>query len=238
MIKKIKNIFKINTYFDKLARNTYDSTASILLHKLFPVNTILSFTPYSLNPNTILHLINEIQINSRRNIVEFGSGISTIILGKFIRDNNIEAKIVSIEDDKDWYNYIKSELIKYDLEKIVSLHHCPLQDVNNKTAWYNYQSVTDLMKIKKFDLVVVDGPSAKLGSDARKPVIELIVNSLDKKFIIFLDDIRRTGESEILDGWEDTLIKNNFKVIKQVLRSKVYGTISCGDTFSSAPLSH
>lgn len=238
MIDKLKEVFKIDTYFDKLARNTYDSSATILLHKLFPVNTILSFTPYSLNPNTILHLINEIQINKRQKIIEFGSGISTIILGKFIKDNNLDSKIISIEDDEAWYNYIKYELTKYDLEGIVSLNYIPLKKEKNNTAWYDYRLVTNLVQNQKFDLIIVDGPSAKLGIDARKPVVEILINSFDEKFIIFLDDIRRKGEREILDNWTHILSKNNLNVKKEILKSKVYGTISCGNAFSSKPLSH
>lgn len=238
MINKLKQILKINSYFDKLARNTYDSSATILLHKIFPAKTILSFTPFSLNPNTILHIINEIQINNRKNIIEFGSGISTIILAKFIKDNNLNTKIVSIEDNKGWYDYIKSELIKYDLDEIVSLNYIPLLEEEGITCWYNKKNVSEIVLNKKFDLILVDGPSGGLGKKARKPALEVIINSLNESFIIFLDDIRRKDEREIINNWESLLNKNNYKINKQINPSKVYGIISCGEAFSSTPLSH
>ena len=210
----------------------------ILLHKFFPAKTILSFTPFSLNPNTILHIINEIQINNRKNIIEFGSGISTIILAKFIKDNNLNTKIVSIEDNKGWYDYIKSELIKYDLDGIVSLNYIPLLEEEGITCWYNKKNVSEIVLNKKFDLILVDGPSGGLGKKARKPALEVIINSLNESFIIFLDDIRRKDEREIINNWESLLNKNNYKINKQINPSKVYGIISCGEAFSSTPLSH
>lgn len=238
MIQKIKQVLRINSYFDKLSRNVHDSSATILLHKLFPASTILSFTPFSLNPNTMLHLINEIQINQRKQIIEFGSGISTIVMAKFIKDNKLSAKILSIEDNEEWFNYIMSELIKYNLEGIVNLNYVPLKKENQKYAWYKKERISDLVLGKKFDMVLVDGPSAKNGTEVRMPAVEMLLGSLNEEFIIFLDDIRRTGERKILNSWENILLEKNYRVKKQFLDSKVYGTITCGKSFSSYPLSY
>jgi hypothetical protein len=238
MLKKLKELFSINYYFDKLSRNTYDTNASILLHRLFPDATILPFTTFSLNPNTILHIINDIQINNRKSIIEFGSGISTVILAKFIVDNKLDAKIISIEDNKSWCDFIASQLEKYNCNQVVNLHHIPLVNNSSEVLWYDKNEVTKVVNNEKFDLIIVDGPSGGLGVKSRKSVFPLLLENLDNQFIIFLDDVRRINENQILEEWSTLLKENKFEVNKNNTKARVYGTITCGNSFSSNPVNH
>jgi predicted O-methyltransferase YrrM len=238
MLSKLKRLFSLHFYFDKLARNTYDTNASILLHRLFPKSTILPFTTFSLNPNTILHIINEIQINNRKSIIEFGAGVSTIITAKFIAENNINATIVSVEDNLSWLNFISSQLEKYNCQHAVQLLHVPLKNSDSGVKWYDQEQLKSNITNKKFDLILVDGPSGGLGKNARKPVLPLLLNYLNQSFIIFLDDVRRLDEQQILDEWTTLLRENNFDAKKNNTKSRIYGTISCGESFSSNPVNH
>ena len=239
MIKKIVQLFSLNHYFDKLARNTYDVNANVILHRLFPNKTILPFTTFSLNPGTILHIINEIQINNRKSIIEFGSGISTIVLARHITENNLPILISSIESDKYWIDFIDSQLIKYNCRHVVDLEYAPLStSLNNDFLWYDCRKVSEIVENKKFDLVIVDGPSGGGGKFARKPALNAIIDNLDTNFCIFLDDVRRSDEKQILEQWKGTLRGANFKVKKIAVKSKVYGILTSEGSFSSNPLSH
>lgn len=42
------------------------------------INKYIPFTDYALSPYSIAHILNDLAINSRKNIVEFGSGTSSI----------------------------------------------------------------------------------------------------------------------------------------------------------------
>ncbi|RED19574.1 hypothetical protein BD847_3861 [Flavobacterium cutihirudinis] len=239
MISKLVKLFSLNHYFDKVARNVYDVNANVILHRLFPHETILPFTTFSLNPGTILHIINEIQINSRKSIIEFGSGISTIILARYISENNLSIRISSIESNESWLGFIDKQLEMYNCRHVVDLCYAPLKSNSNYTTlWYNDDKVSEIIKDKKFDLVIVDGPSGGLGKFARKPALNAIINHIDSNFSIFLDDVRRPDESQILEEWYNSLKNANFKVKMISLKSRVYGILTSEDAFSSNPLSH
>lgn len=238
MLSKLIKLFSLNFYFDKLSRNTYDTNASILLHRLFPDATILPFTTFSLNPNTILHVINDLQINNRKSIIEFGSGISTVILAKFIVENKLDAKIISIEDNKSWCDFIASQLEKYNCNQVVTLHHIPLMKNSSEVLWYDKNEVAKVVNNQKFDLILVDGPSGGLGKAARKPAVPSIINNINDNFCVFLDDVRRADEKQILSDWFILLKESKFDVKKINPKNKVYGILTSGKSFSSNPVNH
>lgn len=55
------------------SRKEDENIALQLLDSLKPINTFLPATTWSLNPSTIVHILNDILINERKNIIEFGS---------------------------------------------------------------------------------------------------------------------------------------------------------------------
>lgn len=238
MFSKLVKLFSLNFYFDKLSRNTYDTNASILLHRLFPAATVLPFTTFSLNPNTILHVINDLQINNRKSIIEFGSGISTVILAKFIVDNKLDAKIISIEDNKSWCDFIESQLIKYNCNQVVTLHHVALINNSSEVLWYDKNEIAKVVNNEKFDLILVDGPSGGLGLMSRKPALPSIINNINDNFCVFLDDVRRADEKQILSDWFSLLKESKLDVKKINPKNKVYGILTSGKSFSSNPVNH
>ncbi|MFD0864110.1 hypothetical protein ACFQ1M_17985 [Sungkyunkwania multivorans] len=241
IIKKIKELGRLDSYFNKTNRNSYDTLSSLLIHRLFPKGTILPFTPFSLNPNTILHVINEIQLNKRRSIIEFGSGISTIVLAKFIKENKIDAQVVAVEENESWANYIKAELKKYDCEKFASVLHVPLAPCKTKGhtgSWHDVPLLKESIKGKTFDLMIVDGPGAYEEKEIRYPAAIEMIDYFERDFVIFLDDIRRKGEQHIYKKWKQFLATQGHKVQGDIIDSKVYAVIQCGEGFSTYPMSY
>ncbi|RLD27566.1 MAG: hypothetical protein DRI75_09130 [Bacteroidetes bacterium] len=241
LIKKIKELARLDSYFNKSNRNTYDTLASLLLHRLFPTSTILPFTPFSLNPNTILHIINEIQINKRNSIIEFGSGISTIIIAKYLKDNNIQASMISIEDNKEWAQYINELLKKYGCEDQAFVEYIPLKEYASEKyngLWYDVAILSKAIMTLQFDLVIVDGPGAGNNKLIRLPALIEISNALFPDFIIFLDDTKRDGEKKIFYEWKLYLKEIGIRVSGEIMESKVYATINSGKGFSSNPMSY
>jgi hypothetical protein len=239
IIKKIKQFINYRSYLDKIHRSNDDAYALQIIYKLFPDYAYLPFTPFSLNPYTIVHILNDILLNDRKQIVEFGSGLSTIIIAQFIKTNNLETKILSIDNNKDWQAIISKEIEKYDCERSLALIHAELDEnedkeflIQNNKIWYKNSIVKSALdKIENIDLVIVDGPSTRTSPYARYPSYLSIKNKLASSYCIFLDDIARKAEREIIENWNETINGNlHFE--------KVYATITVGHKFSTKPLSH
>lgn len=240
MLLKIRKYFKFPHLLDKIQRSHDDEYAMQIILKLFPKYSYLAFTPFSLNPYTIVHILNEILLNNKKQIVEFGSGISTIIIARFIQINNLDINFLSIDNNSQWSRFIKKEMCRYGCEKFVNLEvgeiaelTQPYDEEYNSKSWYNLtkvkKSIGNLQK--EIDLVIVDGPSTGFSEYARYPTIPIIKDYLSSNVTIFLDDTRRSGEKEILTKW-NTLLNGEIQF------EKMYGIIRKGECFSTKPLSH
>lgn len=178
-----------------------------LLQPLINGYPYLPFTGSSLRPFCLAHMINDIVINSRKNIIEFGSGISTVMIGRLIKRNNLNATLLSIEHDEGWVNVLNLILRNEQLDDVIQVKHSPLNTCElalDNNEWYDVQTLKDHTKRKKFDMVIIDGPPAWEASKgtARYPAVDFISNKLSKNFSIYLDDAIRRGEQEIIKKWE------------------------------------
>ncbi len=87
---------------DLVLWKTGNADALIQLQQLSPKDSFIPFTHWSMPPILILHILNDIIINSRKNIVEFGSGASTLYIARLIRAQKLECKLIAVESDKGW----------------------------------------------------------------------------------------------------------------------------------------
>ena len=73
--------------------------------------------------------------------------------------------------------------------------------------WYDEDAVTAAVSTLSIDCVLVDGPVAYRKGTAlsRYPALPAIRNKLADSYVVFLDDIRRAGEQEILRRWSAEL---------------------------------
>lgn len=172
----------------------------------------------SINVDAIEIILNDIIVNNRQNIVEFGSGVSTIYIAKVI-SNSPQKKFVSFEHDEGWIEVILDVLKKEKLESNVKLIHARLNKEHrfcdkSSTNFYDEKTVekglseyitVDNEKKKRekkgVDCVVIDGPPAHMGGKellSRLPALLSLRDFLSDEFSCFLDDINREGEIQIL----------------------------------------
>jgi predicted O-methyltransferase YrrM len=132
------------------------------------------------------------------NVLECGSGISTVLLG--IINKKSKLNVYSLEHNFEWYKYTKSILKLYNIEKI-NLIHAPLIKYDT-FEWY------DISKTKlpnQLDLILCDGPpEGTLGG--RYGLVPLIGSAIKKQCVILLDDVDRISEKQIIKKWSE--IKN------------------------------
>jgi hypothetical protein len=184
-----------------------DIYAYLLIQDLIKFPEYFATTTSSLRFHTLAVILNDIIINQRKSIIEFGSGISTLAIANLIKKNNLESNLISVEDNSEWFNYISSFLSRNDLHKNVKIIYAPLEKNNlalENNLWYSIGAINKVLSNEsKFSLVIIDGPGAwqtKLRL-SRYPAVPFLLNSLAEEFSIFLDDTNRKGEKEIMDLW-------------------------------------
>jgi hypothetical protein len=130
-------------------------------------------------------------------LIEFGSGLSTLVIARLIRSNKIKSKLISVENDKKWMEIVKNALKGEGLEECVSFVHAPLKR-NGNTHWYDEEKLSAIRG--KYDLVLIDGPEAWRPKDnqSRFGAIRYMRTRLANSYSIFLDDADRYGEKQLI----------------------------------------
>lgn len=184
-----------------LFRNTYS------LHQITKIlHSLSAYYPYTssaLDPLSLNLVLNDIVINTRKSIVELGSGISTLAIAQLLKINQIEATFHSIEEDKAWAEYLMSCLAKEGLSDYCTIHHISVQSSTGGELWYD-QSRMDQLKqeIKPIDCLLIDGPIAYAeGKQLIRQGSEHLFDTLADRYAIFLDDTNRPGEQKIVGHW-------------------------------------
>lgn len=213
-----KKYYKIQS---KISPHKNDFFGSFLLNQIFHSGSYLPFTTSSLRLRGVACILNDIVINDRKSILELGSGISTILIARLFKLNEIEGKIYSIDQDQNWVSLLKGILRKEKLEKFVEFIYAPV--VLNHDNQFGYdREITELyFKDKLFDLVLVDGPAAnrKEHKKNRNSNSKIFIEYLSENCSIFIDnsdrkDVMNLVEdlSKILDCKTVTL-DSNFSIL-------------------------
>jgi len=194
----------------KIFNDQKDVKAQQSLSSLVRNIPFLPYTSSSLSHHTIQVILNDIIINKRKLIVEFGSGISTVYIAALIDQMNLDTQLVSFDSEAGWVDTV-GELVKTSNKKLqqVSLIHAPLTPCSKALdglTWFNEAIVTNhLASIgKPVDVLIVDGPYAhtKELKYSRFPALPIVNQFMDKKrFSVFLDDTYREGEKKIMELW-------------------------------------
>lgn len=219
MLKKIKKILSLplelvslRERLDVLRHMEADNLAMTQINRLLGDDLpFLPITEYSLRPYTINHLLNEITINKHRKIVEFGTGISTIIISQLIKKCGIDdITFYSIDHSDEWQKFISKN---YKIDEQIKMIYAPLTNkatIDSKFYggdWYDIDTIKKSIKEAEVDFVLVDGPPA-ITKHARFPAVDFIKEYLSENGVVIVDDISREGEMNLVKEIEKTM---NFK---------------------------
>ena len=236
MIKRIIN--KVRSFDIALHTSIPDhfkqqKSLDILL-KMFEPGFFFPITPWTMNSIEIQHICNEILANQRKNIVEFGSGFSTICIAQLLKSYNIKANFVSIDNNSEWVSFLQKILKNQNLENYVSFVVAPIDKVplnyswKEQKTWFNTEILDkELKSFNHIDLVIVDGPEGSSTPFARYSAIPYLKDKLNNSFSIFLDDSKRKHESEIFEQWQKDLKCDSLDCSRYIYmyESTKFGTI-------------
>lgn len=142
---------------------------------------------------------------SEKMVLECGSGLTTLVLSVFLRGRN--SKIISLEHDWQWFREMQSLVNKCEL-KNVEIIYAPLKKYEGY-EWYSMKTPHNQLC---FDVVVCDGPPAATTKGERYGLLPVMKDRLKKGSLIFLDDLNRSGEKEVLARWQSEFDIRNLSI--------------------------
>ena len=229
--KKVNDLINNDKVKLKLEEDIYTFN---LLQSLLAEGNYLPYSAMAMRPFSLAYVLNEIVVNKRTQILEFGSGISTILICRLIKRNNLNIKFKSVDHDINWIALVKSNLEKESLEKYVDFIHSPLIKrplEGNLNHWYELGNLTEIENYK-VDLLLVDGPTAFSAEIAtsRYFALDFTKDNLLENAVIFLDDASRDGELRVMKKWSKEFLLN-FDIVGSTL-----GVCYIGNYYESCPL--
>jgi hypothetical protein len=171
-------------------------------------NDALPWTSSAPRPGLLSCLINDIRINRRDTIVEFGSGVSTLVVASALDPQT--QRLISFEHDEKWASLVSEQLDRLGLADCCRVVHAPLKPCGQSiddSHWYDTSVVLDNVASLQIDVVVCDGPPAySAGSRmARYPALPVLRGMLADRCSVYLDDIDRKAERKIAKRWSAEL---------------------------------
>ena len=171
----------------------------------------LPFTDAAAGPEFYTHIANDIVVNQRKNIVEAGAGLSTALIGRLLKVNQPQSRLISIEHDAQWLAVVEKLVERDGTRDCITFCHAPLahqptvhkalqQNAPEASGWYSHDALNAFPFPEAIDALIIDGPPA-LHPLARYGAIPYFIGRLAGNSVIFLHDVDRAGERAIVDRW-------------------------------------
>lgn len=173
---------------------------------------------WPISPDFALYLIELLETNNYDLVIEFGSGVSTVIMAKTLakvagrRQGKPPVEFVSFDHLEQYYQQTLARLKHAGLAETVQLTLAPLQDYaalnGNTYPYYDCQKTLAALAQRHLAaglrlLVIVDGPPAATGKHARYPAAPIVLTHFKSAQIdLLLDDYIRDDEKEIAQLWQ------------------------------------
>ena len=190
-----------------------DARAWQVLRPLLDRRPYLPWTEWTLRPAALVTALNEIVLAGRETVVELGSGISTVVIGRLLAERG--GALTSLEHDPDWAAIVRSQLEREGLGAIVEVSVAPLEphpQTWDGAPWY---SATALHLLPfDIDLLLIDGPPGEGDGMAhsRYPALPALASRLAPGALVVLDDADREPEREIVERWSREMPEWRFGV--------------------------
>jgi predicted O-methyltransferase YrrM len=181
------------------------------LEAFVQLNSLINFTAplpatrgWAGSPDLLLTLAHVVKTFKPKLVVELGSGVSTIVMGKAGAK-----KIVSFDGSEEYAGHTRN-LLKAHGVKGAEVRYSKLAPFKKSSGWYDPNSFKDL---KKIDLLVIDGPPGGDDVNGRYPALEVLLPKLSPKAVVILDDAKRAGERSLAEDFAAALPKHALTIL-------------------------
>ncbi|OJF13696.1 O-methyltransferase [Couchioplanes caeruleus] len=158
---------------------------------------------FALNPTDLLDLLYLVRLRRPQLVVELGSGTSTVWLAYALEKTG--GRLVSLDHDGDYARKTREQLDAHGLSAVAEVRTAPLTElaVDGKTyRWYDVEKLAD---VRDIDLLLIDGPPAATGPDARYPALHALQSRLAPVATVVLDDADRPDEQDAVRRWTENI---------------------------------
>lgn len=157
-------------------------------------------TGWSAEPGLVALLQSIVLREKPFNVVELGSGVSTIVVGYALRKVG-RGTITSLDHDVEYANRTKREIEHHGLKGVATVRHSPLGPVRvEDQEWTWYLDARSHLS-QPIDMLVVDGPPFATGTMARYPAVPILYGLLTDNAVVVLHDLYRPDEQRIVEEW-------------------------------------
>lgn len=168
----------------------------------------------------VLELERLIVLQSPKVVIEFGSGLSTIVMAESLKRLG-GGSLVSVDSCEDWRDVTNSELERRGLDSIAKVYHAPIVQSGERGRWYDFDP-SSYLNGSSIDLMVVDGPPTHgRDSASRSSALDACISSLSKDATIVLDDVDRPSEQAVLKNWLDCLPRASTRIVGAISRMAI-----------------
>jgi predicted O-methyltransferase YrrM len=174
-----------------------------LFQEFTPRAPMPSSGDFALNPTDLLELLHLIRTRQPRLVVELGSGTSTVWLGYALE--KIGARLISLDHDSDYAARTREMLDAHGLTGVAEVRVAPLSELTTDGRTYQWYDVEQLADLRGIDLLLIDGPPAATGPDARFPALHVLESRLAATATVVLDDVNRPDEQEAVRRWTESI---------------------------------
>ena len=171
-----------------------------LYHELESDSGIPKLDMWAASPDLLRFLWGQVLHVERRNILECGSGVSTVLLAQAFKQVG-SGKVTALEHNEAYFEHTKELVRKRGLEDWADVIYAPLVDTavgNGSWQWYEQTKIP----AGPIDLLIVDGPPHATGPKSRYPALPILSERLAPRAMVVLDDYRRPDEQEIGEMWK------------------------------------
>ena len=173
-----------------------------LQHFLDPVAPLPRMGAYALSPQHVLKMVNFILVRRSQVVVEFGSGVSTLISAYCMKKLGDGGHVTSYESDTYHAEVTRSHLRLHGLEAYATVVDAPISPVDLKGEKFQWYGIEGHPLPENIDLLFVDGPPRKTCHLARYPALPIAFANLAAEALILLDDADRRDERTIVARWQ------------------------------------
>ena len=199
LAKKNINIQERNISFIENKATEIQNTAGIyLLDFKFPV----FFGEWAIDSNLGKFLIDYIIEHKPQNILEIGSGTSTVLISKLMSKLEYTHNHLVVDHEEKYLRKTSEILTLNSINTHTKLLWLPLE---RKTIlgeeYLYYRNLEEEIGDICLDFVIIDGPPESTGNLARFPALPLLHEKLSKNAVLILDDYCREQEKAIVSKW-------------------------------------
>ncbi|MBK6295642.1 MAG: class I SAM-dependent methyltransferase [Rhodoferax sp.] len=143
-------------------------------------------------------IVEEIVKTTPKIVMEYSSGVSTIVIAEFFKMNGI-GHVYSLEHNIDYGQRTRELLKKYNLIEWATVIDAPLTTCQTGQPWYDLKMLPQ--SAINVEVVIVDGPPEDTSRLARYPALPCLLDRLAASTLILVDDASRPDEISTIRKW-------------------------------------